>query len=300
MNQQNILNPIVIHPHLMQKFMSHKKEFANLLALYSFYIYHAQLQKTNQPLATDEFTRRGLNWAMERVKKTKRLLKEMKIIEVVQKRKFYYIHLFFIYTKKKINELMQNDKPQNVSKDIPKAKEKKQEKSSFEKTLISNQLHPKKIDEIMGKLFQIKGVEKYIFSNEVFTKWLIYCEKRKLKYTKSHLKNWLDVLDKRTTIEQKEAIYTAISKNWQNFYIVPIKKSQYHHFLGRSIKAERYCEKLIDVDIQNDIFLYQFKNMKVRTQEPIDKLFDRCEYFNTENRINSNIFDVIKGVVKKF
>jgi hypothetical protein len=54
------------------------------------------------------------------------------------------------------------------------------------------------------------------------------------------------------------------------------------------------------VDIQNDTFVYQFKNMKVRTQEPIDKLFDRCEYFNTESRINSNIFDVIKGVVKKF
>ena len=40
--------------------------------------------------ATDDFTRKGMNWAMDRVKKTKKILKEMKIIEVVQKRQYYY------------------------------------------------------------------------------------------------------------------------------------------------------------------------------------------------------------------
>jgi len=35
--------------------MKQGKSFSNLLALYTFYIYHAQLQETNQPLATDEF-----------------------------------------------------------------------------------------------------------------------------------------------------------------------------------------------------------------------------------------------------
>ena len=81
MEHQEIENPIIIHSHLLQKFIRHDKDFANLLALYSFYIYHAQLQKTNQPLATDEFTKRGMNWAIDRVKKTKRILKEMKVIE---------------------------------------------------------------------------------------------------------------------------------------------------------------------------------------------------------------------------
>ena len=78
MELEPIENPIVIHPHLLQKFLKHGKNYANLLALYSFYIYHAQLQKTNKPLATDEFTRKGMNWAIDRVKKTKRILKEMK------------------------------------------------------------------------------------------------------------------------------------------------------------------------------------------------------------------------------
>jgi hypothetical protein len=61
MEHQEIENPIIIHSHLLQKFMRHGKDFANLLALYSFYIYHAQLQKTNQLLATDEFTKKGMN-----------------------------------------------------------------------------------------------------------------------------------------------------------------------------------------------------------------------------------------------
>ena len=108
MELEPIENPIIIHPHLLQRFLKHGKDYANLLALYSFYLYHAQLQKTNQPLVTDEFTRKGMNWASDRVKRIKKILKEMKLIEVVQKRKYYYVHLFFIYTKKRIGEILGN------------------------------------------------------------------------------------------------------------------------------------------------------------------------------------------------
>jgi predicted transcriptional regulator with HTH domain len=297
MKKQNSLNPIVIHSHLMQKFMSHKKDFANLLALYSFYVYHAQLQKTNQPLATDEFTKNGLNWALERVKKTKRLLKQLGVIEVIQKRKFYYIHLFFIYTKKKIEEVLK----ENIGKSKSKPTQKKQEKkSNFEKALMAKIGNQKRVDEIMKYLLQIKGVEKYTFSSDAFIKWIMYCHKRGIKYTKSNLQNWLEMLHNRTSIEQKNTINMAIKKNWKNFYILPITKSKYHQFLGRSIKEERYCEKLIDVDIKDDRFIYQFKNIRVLTKEPIEKLFERCEYFESSNKINSAILNSLKGMVKKF
>jgi len=131
MKEQNISNPIVIHPHLLQKFMKQGKHFSNLLALYSFYLYHAQLQKTNQPLATDEFVKKGLNWALDRVKKTKKILKELKVIEVVQHKQYYYIHLFFIYTKKKIDKLSQKKEQKSIKK----------EKSPFEKELITHLYH---------------------------------------------------------------------------------------------------------------------------------------------------------------
>ena len=136
MELQPTENAIVIHPHLLQRFLKHGKDYANLLALYSFYLYHAQLQKTNQPLATDDFTRKGMNWAIDRVKKTKKILKEMKLIEVIQNRKYYYVHLFFIYTKKKIDEILgkgeQSQKP-TESEDLSPKKVKTEKK--VEKTL---------------------------------------------------------------------------------------------------------------------------------------------------------------------
>ena len=82
MELEPIENQIIIHHHVLQKFLKYGKDYANLLALYSFYTYHAQLQKTNQPLVTDEFTRKGMNWASDRVKRIKKILKEMKLIEV--------------------------------------------------------------------------------------------------------------------------------------------------------------------------------------------------------------------------
>jgi len=117
MEQQTLSTPIVIHPHTLQKFMRRGKDFANLLALYTFYTYHAQLQKTNSPLATDEFVKNGLNWAIDRVKRIKKILKDMKLIEVVQRGKYYYIRLIFIYTKNKIDEILNKTTPKEQKKE---------------------------------------------------------------------------------------------------------------------------------------------------------------------------------------
>ena len=133
MEQLEVENPIIIHTHLLQKFMRHGKDYANLLALYSFYIYHAQKQKTNQPLATDEFTRKGMNWALDRVKKTKRILKEMKVIEVVQKQQYSYIRLFFIYTKKKIAEILGQSSEESKEIAVPKEKPIEEEQPRLSK-----------------------------------------------------------------------------------------------------------------------------------------------------------------------
>ena len=133
MELQPIENPIVIHPHVLQRFLKHEKDYANLLALYAFYLYHAQLQKTNQPLVTDNFTRKGMNWAIDRVKRIKKILKDMKLIEVVQKQKYYYVLLFFIYTKKKIGEILgKSATSQEVDKkeDVSPKKQKKRLKQS--------------------------------------------------------------------------------------------------------------------------------------------------------------------------
>ena len=153
--QEPLEDLIVIHPHLLQKFMRHGKDFANLLALYTFYTYHAKLQKTNQPLATDEFTRRGMNWASDRVKKTKRLLKKMNLITVIQKGFYYYIQLPFIYTKKRVGELLGNCvesvKASKKEELIPKKEVLVPEKT--EKLLLNcvESLKTSKIEELPAK-----------------------------------------------------------------------------------------------------------------------------------------------------
>jgi len=295
MKQQTIENPIIIHAHLLQKFMRHGKDFANLLALYSFYIYHAQLQKTNQPLATDEFTRKGLNWALDRVKKTKRILKEMGVIEVIQKQKYSYIHLFFIYTKKKITEIIRHNNKE-------KEPNSNRIKSLFENTLIESKIESKKIDRVIEMMLSTKDIKNYKLNHIALARWIIYCEKKSIGYSKNNLKHWLDKLNGRTTIEQIEAIHKAIDKKWKDFYLLPIKESKYHRFLGKSLMMDRDCDTLIDIGFKDKKFIYQFKNIKVITAEPPSEIFNRCGYYKSETKdtpIISKVRDKIMGCIQK-
>jgi len=273
MELEPIDNPIVIHPHLLQRFLKHGKDYANLLALYSFYIYHAQLQKTNQPLVTDEFTRKGMNWAIDRVKKTKKILKEMKLIEVVQKRKYYYVHLFFIYTKRKVGKILGNCKESEA--------------------LAPNE--PKKESK--------KEVAKLKPSTPILTKWIEYCEKNSIKYNKNNLKYWEKKLDKRLSIDQQNAVYNAINHKWKDFYLTPIKESKYHKFLGKSLMMDKDCDTLLDIGYRDAKYIYQFKNIRVTTTATPSEIFERYGYERAEVKsapIVSMVKDRIMGVVRRF
>ena len=319
MEQKNIPNPIVIHPHLIQKFMKQDKQFANLLALYTFYIYHAQLQKTNQPLATDEFAKNGLNWALDRVKKTKRILKELKVIEVIQHKKYYYVHLFFIYTKNKITDFLNKNSSttatikvkekievkENITvkekieeKEVKKEIATKKEKTPFEKELIKHSISPKKIVNIRESILSIKGIEKYRFNQLVFAKWILYCDKKSIRYSKNNLKHWLDRLDKRVTIEQKDAVKTSINRGWKDLYLKDKKESKYSKFLGKSLFLDgKLFEKLQDVDFMDNKFIYIFKNGTVKIKMDIATMFKRYEYHNNSTmalEVKNRIMSVIK------
>lgn len=280
MELEPIENPIVIHPHLLQRFLKHKKDYANLLALYSFYLYHAQLQKTNQPLATDEFTRKGMNWAIDRVKKTKKLLKEMKLIEVVQKKKYYYVHLFFIYTKKKIGKILGNS-------------------TTSQNRLETEDLSPKKVqNETKVRLKpSVQSVPTLL------SKWLVYCDQHAIKYNKNNLKYWNKKLENRLSIDQQEAIYNAMKNRWKDFYVVAIKDSKYHQFLGKSLMMEKDCDTLVDIAFKEKRFIYQFKNIKITTTEPPTSLFKQYGYEKEEVKttpIVSSVKDRLLGVIQRF
>ena len=314
MEQQTTSTPIVIHPHTLQKFMRSGKDFANLLALYTFYIYHAQLQKTNQPLATDEFVRKGLNWAIDRVKRIKKILKDMKLIEVVQKGQYYYVHLFFIYTKKKIDEILGNREVESKEATKPKEqlKEKEEEvkesattqkpktKSLFEQHLIDNRIESKKITHIRKSILSIDGINDYKFNGIEFAKWMVYCEKNHIRYNTGNLKHWLDKINGRTTIEQKGAISNSITKKWKDIYLKPIEDSPYHKFLGKSIFIDnRLFENLEDIDFVDNLFVYRFKKITIRMKESPMDVFERFEY-HKERTVCSDVKERIMGIIKRF
>jgi hypothetical protein len=273
--QEPLEDLIVIHPHLLQKFMRQGKDFANLLALYTFYTYQAKLQKTNQPLATDEFTRKGMNWAMDRVKKTKKLLKKMNLIAVIQKGYYSYIQLPFIYTKKRVGELLGNVLSQT-------------------KTTLT------KITSSVPKILKPKSELK---PSTLLNHWLVYCDKHAIKYSKNNLKHWNEKLKNRTTLEQKEAIFTAVKKKWKNFYIEPIKESKYHKFLGKSLMLEKDCDTLVDIDFREKRFYYKFKNRTISSAVSPEKLFYRYGYDKSEEKTAPIVGEVKKkilGMVRRF
>ena len=64
-----------------------KQEYpADLIALYMFYVYTAKWQRTNQPRCTDNYIKNGLRWGKDRVKRTQAVLKEIGLIQSVQRR----------------------------------------------------------------------------------------------------------------------------------------------------------------------------------------------------------------------
>jgi hypothetical protein len=276
MELQPIENPIVIHPHLLQKFMKHGKDYANLLALYSFYIYHAQLQKTNKPLATDEFARKGMNWAIDRVKKTKKILKEMKVIEVVQYRKYYYVHLFFIYTKKKIGEI------------IGRSSE-------------TEALAPKEPKIVKKDVAKLKPLTPSV--PPVLKLWIDYCDKNGINYCKNNIKGWQEKLRNRVTLEQQKAVYKAINSKWKNFYILPLKESKVHKFLGRCLMMEKDCDTLLDISYRDKRYVYQFKNIRVISTLTPTEIFAKYGYSKSEVKtapIVSQVKEKLFGMVKRF
>ena len=74
--------PIVLSKPLMDKLLLQSHP-ADLIALYCFYYYTAKWQGTNQPKATTTYTANGLHWGEDRVRKMKKILILLKLIEEI-------------------------------------------------------------------------------------------------------------------------------------------------------------------------------------------------------------------------
>ena len=73
-------NIIMLSKQTMDLFLK-EKNAVELIALYSFYYYTAKWQKTNQPKATISYVAKALHWSQDKVRRIKKKLIELGLIE---------------------------------------------------------------------------------------------------------------------------------------------------------------------------------------------------------------------------
>jgi len=102
---------IILTKPILDLFLKHDNP-SDLIALYTFYYYTAKWQKTNQPKCTDEYVQNGLHWSYGRLRKTKKILMELKLIEQIinknnnGKIQGYYIKIRYILKQETTNPVL--------------------------------------------------------------------------------------------------------------------------------------------------------------------------------------------------
>lgn len=99
---------LILNKHTVDALME-LENCADCIALYIFYYKTAKWQKTNQIKATDEYVKKCLKWGRDKIVKTKAILKEHGLIDIIQERENgkisgWYIKVSYIVNKKKIED----------------------------------------------------------------------------------------------------------------------------------------------------------------------------------------------------
>lgn len=83
---------------------------ADCVALYMFYYKTAKWQKTNTIKANDTYIKKSLKWGADKIRKTKTILKENGLIDIVQRRKDgkidgWYIEVSYLVTERNLDDV---------------------------------------------------------------------------------------------------------------------------------------------------------------------------------------------------
>lgn len=99
---------LILNKHTVDTLME-LENCADCIALYVFYYKTAKWQKTNQIKANDEYVKKCLKWGRDKIVKTKAILKEHGLIDIVQERKDgkisgWYIKVSYLVKKKSLED----------------------------------------------------------------------------------------------------------------------------------------------------------------------------------------------------
>ena len=152
--------PIVLSKPLMDKLLSQPRP-ADLIALYCFYYYTAKWQETNQPKATISYTANGLHWGEDRVRKIKKELISLGLIEGITTRgegnrvTGHFIKVNFIWKNSTLVEIqrVEMDKGNTLStnREIKKKLNKKISLDSINELLPQEWQTHKPLQELLNE-----------------------------------------------------------------------------------------------------------------------------------------------------
>ena len=118
MNVNSIENELIILTKQTIDIFLKSDSPGDLLALYSFYYYTAKWQGTNQPKCTTSYAARGLKWSEAKVRKAKRDLMSLGLIEDIVSKgadgkiTSHYIRLRYIIKQSTLANLHTDEMPQ--------------------------------------------------------------------------------------------------------------------------------------------------------------------------------------------
>lgn len=108
---------LIVNKHTIDSLFS-LDNCSDCIALYIFYYKTAKWQKTNIIKATDAYIKKSLNWGVDKIQRTKKILKEKGLINIVQKRDDGKISGWYV----EVNYLINNKKEEEIKIKIDNSK----------------------------------------------------------------------------------------------------------------------------------------------------------------------------------
>ena len=248
-NLNDISNELLIIPKATIDTLMKLENCSECISLYIFYYKTAKWQKTNQIKANDEYVKKSLKWGIDKIRKTKKTLKENGLIEIIQSRSNnkidgWYIQLNYLVSSKKtedikvqvsnntcfqqVGETTSSFQEVSALKEYIKCLKKeievlKKEKDKKEINCDDNfetfyQAYPRKIGKVNVEKWFNKNkpdeelMNKILTSLEEHKKLKQWQDKQFIPYPATWLnqKRWEDELDTNLKVENKERRYNNV------------------------------------------------------------------------------------------
>lgn len=126
----------ILNKHTVDKLFSCERP-SDAVSLYCFYYKTAKWQKTNSVKANDLYVKKCLGWGLDKVRNTKRLLKELGLIQVIQRREGgkvsgWYVEVSYLVSKSKTDIKVEQH---NLFQDNPKATSSNQDTDALKQKI---------------------------------------------------------------------------------------------------------------------------------------------------------------------